>query len=95
LLLWLGFLVWFFQRIRIAFSKGFWAVPRKLTWCLCAIGFGTAWLGTGMLVSIPGAVLLMIGIGWVVLPAEVPEAIPRQRLTKDLQQAGITYAALR
>jgi len=73
LMLWLGFLVWFFQGSRIAFSNGPLATTRRMTWCLVAIGFGTAWIGTGLLTSIPGTVLIMIGAGWTTAR---PEASP-------------------
>jgi hypothetical protein len=70
LFLWLCFLVWFYQRARIAFASGPWATTRRLTWCLVAIGFGTAWIGTGLLTSIPGTVMIMIGAGWTTVPPE-------------------------
>ena len=70
LLLWLGFLGWFFQRVGVAFSKGAWAIPRRLLWCYVAIGFGTAWIGTGLLTSIPATVMLMMGAGYAVTPPE-------------------------
>ena len=37
---------------------------------LVAIGFGTAWIGTGLLTSIPGTVLIMIGAGWTTVAPE-------------------------
>lgn len=88
LLLWLGFLAWFYQRVGVAFSKGFWATSRRLTWCLCAIGFGTAWIGMGILVSIPGTVLLMVGMGWVVVPAE-EVALPVPKPVRSFNRAYV------
>ncbi len=82
LLLWLGFLVWFYQGMPVAFANGPWATTRRLTWCLVAIGFGTAWIGTGLLTSIPGTVLIMIGAGWTTVPPDrlrLPFAGPRLR----------------
>jgi hypothetical protein len=78
LLLWLGFVVWFFSRIRIAFSKGKWANTRRVVWCLAAVSCGTAWIGTGLLTSIPGTLLLMLGMGLTVVPeaAELPVSSP-------------------
>ena len=70
LLLWWGFLGWFFKRAGIAFSKGAWAIPRKLLFCYVTIGFGTAWIGTGLLTSIPATVMLMIGAGFAITPPE-------------------------
>lgn len=70
LLLWLSFLAWFFFRWKVAFMKGPWQTSRKLLWCMTAIGFGTAWIGTGLLTSIPGTVMLLLGAGWTVVPPE-------------------------
>ena len=70
LLLWLCFLTWFFYRGRVAFKNGPWNTTRRLNWCLIAVCFGTAWIGTGLLTSIPGTALLIIGAGWVVMPPE-------------------------
>lgn len=72
LLIWLSFLVWFFIKFRSALSKGPWATSRRIVWCLTAISFGTAWIGTGLLTSIPGTVLLLLGMGWVLVPIETP-----------------------
>jgi hypothetical protein len=72
LLLWLSFLAWFFFRWKVAFMKGPWQTSRKLLWCMTAIGFGTAWIGTGLLTSIPGTVMLLLGAGWTVVPPEAP-----------------------
>jgi uncharacterized membrane protein YiaA len=68
LLLWLGFVTWFFFHIPVAFRAGPWAATRRLVWCMAAIGLGTAWIGTGLLASIPGTVLLVMGMGWTVVP---------------------------
>ena len=75
-LLWMGFLIWFFQRVTVAFAKGAWSTPRKLLWCHVAIGFGTAWIGTGLLTSIPATVMLMLGAGWAVMPPEALRVNP-------------------
>ena len=64
LMLWLGFVAWFFSRGPIAFAKGEWSNSRRLAWCLAAVGFGTAWIGTGLLTSIPGTVNLLLSAGW-------------------------------
>ena len=73
LLLWLSFLAWFIFRGRTSFARGFWSTPRRLIWCMTAIGFGTAWIGVGLLTAIPGTLLIMVGMGWV---AVSPEAFP-------------------
>ena len=76
--LWVAFLVWFISRAKVAFASGAWATSRRILWCLTAVGFGTAWIGTGLLTSIPGTVLIMIGAGWTVVPPEAiqPAAMP-------------------
>ncbi len=88
LLLWLSFLGWFFYQGRFAFSNGYWATSRRLTWCLTAIGFGTAWIGTGLLTSIPGTVLIMIGAGWPTSPPEPSEVMLTTRMRHPLQAVG-------
>jgi O-Antigen ligase len=73
--LWLGFLGWFIHRGKAAFANGRWSTTRRLTWCLTAFGFSTAWIGTGILTSIPGTALLMLGMGWTAMkPSEEPAA---------------------
>ncbi|HYL36138.1 MAG TPA: hypothetical protein VEV17_09525 [Bryobacteraceae bacterium] len=79
LAIWIAFLLWFFSRAPVAFAKGPWANTRRLAWGLTAFGFGTAWIGTGLLTSIPGTLLLMLGVGWtsVAPAAERVEAVDR------------------
>lgn len=78
LLLWLSFIACFLMRGRSVFAKGPWSTSRRLVWCLAAIDVGTAWIGIGMLTAIPGTVLLLLGMGWV-LAAPQPEAPVRKR----------------
>jgi hypothetical protein len=73
LLLWLAFLAWFLQRRKVAFASGGWSTARRLTWSMTAIGFATAFIGTGILTSIPGTMLLMLGMGWTVVKPEALE----------------------
>ena len=75
LLLWLGFLVWALVR-RPPARPGQLPVAVRLPWALCVVAWGTAFLGTGTLLAIPGTVLLLILMGGVVrahapAPAEV------------------------
>ncbi len=87
LLLWLAFLAWFYQRVGVAFSKGAWATPRKLLWCYVALSFATAWIGTGLLTSIPSTVMLIIGAGFAVMPPEpLPSGIQAQRTGWKVQR---------
>ncbi|HEV3331245.1 MAG TPA: hypothetical protein VG096_09710 [Bryobacteraceae bacterium] len=68
LLIWVAFIVWFFARAPIAFSKGPWDNTRRIGWCVAGAGVGTAWIGIGMLNSIPATVLLLLIMGWTVTP---------------------------
>ncbi len=91
LVLWLSFVVWFAFRIKTAFAKGPWASTRQLVWCLAAIGLATGWLGTGLLTSIPGTVLLIMGIGWTTVKQAPDEFRATNRLRIPLQPAARTY----
>jgi hypothetical protein len=87
LVLWVGLVVWFFFQAPTAFAKGPWATSRRLVWCLSAFDLGTAFIGLGLLTSIPGTVFLVMGIGWTSSPegrtATVPDRlglrVPRPR----------------
>ncbi len=63
-LLWIGFVLWFLSRAGIAFARGPWLNTRRLVWSLCAFALATSFMGVGMLTSIPGTVLTLLGIGW-------------------------------
>jgi hypothetical protein len=68
LLLWLVFIAWFLFQIAPAFRAGPWASSRRMAWCLAAFTFSTAFMGTGLLTSIPGTVILLISVGWTATP---------------------------
>jgi hypothetical protein len=95
LLLWIGFLGWYVSRCGVAFKSGPWANSRRLAWCMTTFLFGTAWLGTGLLTSIPGTVVLLLAMGWTAVPMlkEAPQESkvgPRGRLV--MQPPGrLTY----
>jgi hypothetical protein len=76
LLLWLGFVVWFLGRAPCAFAKSPWATTRRLTWSFTAFAFSTAWIGLGMLTSIPGTLILIITMGWTSVPEERASVVP-------------------
>jgi hypothetical protein len=96
LLLWLAFLAWFYTRAGVAFSKGAWATPRKLLWGYVALSFATAWIGTGLLTSIPSTVMLIIGAGFAVMPPE-PQlpGFPVQRMGRQRLQGNPQFAVVR
>ena len=90
--LWLGFLAWFLSRYSQR-GAGSWTSTRRMVWCLSAFGFGTAWIGLGMLTAIPGTALMLLGMGWVAAPpaaeARVVRRYPRQVLfPAQPQRAG-------
>jgi O-antigen ligase len=87
LLLWLGFMIWFLYHSPTAFAKGPWSTTRRLSWSITAIGFGTAWIGTGLLSSIPGTVMLMAVVGWTATP-QTPEP-------STIRENGLTQQAYR
>ena len=78
LLIWVSFIVWFLFRLPIAFKKSRWMPTRRLVWCLAVTDLGTALIGLGLLTSIPGTLLLMLGVGWTSMP-QAPEqlTVPR------------------
>lgn len=90
LMLWLVFLVWYFARSRIALAKGIWAIPRRLLWFSVLISFGTAWIGTGTLTSIPGTVFLLLAAGWTAVP---PEALRAPGISGRARPAVLRYRA--
>jgi hypothetical protein len=79
LLLWLGFIGWFVSRARKAFAKGPWANSRRLAWCLAAFTLGTGWIGLGLFTSIPGSVVMLLSIGWTVMPMPLETSEKSQR----------------
>jgi hypothetical protein len=96
LLLWLGFLGWYLTRAPDAFRNGPWVNSRRLAWCLNVFCFGTAFIGTGLLTSIPGTVVLLLEMGWTAVPLLRDNALPessRSRGALLLQsQARLTYS---
>lgn len=67
LMLWLSFLVWAFARSASANSKDDnWRLGRRLAWWTGVLYFGTAWIGLGLLASVPMAMLLLLLTGWMV-----------------------------
>ena len=64
LCLWLAFIAWLFTRPHIRRSDP-WYVGRRLTWVACAAFFATGMIGKGLLTSIPGTALMLLGAGWI------------------------------
>jgi len=74
LLFWIGFIFWFLTCSR-ASARSEWIVARRLTWVGCAVSFGLSALGTGMLTSIPSTALMLLGLGWVMVPPSEDQAV--------------------
>lgn len=68
LLLWIAFVLWYVSRGRGAFSKGNWATSRRTLFGLSAFVLCTAWIGNGLLTTIPNTALTMLAIGWTSVP---------------------------
>jgi hypothetical protein len=64
LLLWLAFLFWYFFRRR-SFPSAEWRLGCTLMYFYSAICWATAFIGTGLLTSIPGTMLLLLEMGCV------------------------------
>jgi len=78
LLMWIGFLLWFASRARVAFQAGEWGSSRRMVWCTLAFTMGTMWAGVGFFTGIPSSLIALIGIGWTTNP---PAPEDRRRLT--------------
>jgi len=65
LLLWVAFALWFLSRAKVAFRAGPWSNSRRMAWSLAAFSLCTAWIGLGLLTSIPHSATLLLGMGWV------------------------------
>ena len=78
--LWVAFLGWLLTRTRVVFAPGPWSTSRRLLWCLVMFNFGTAWIGTGLLTSIPMTLFLILGAGWTAVPPVPEPQLSRKRL---------------
>jgi len=66
LMLFIAFISWFFTR-KISKNDPD-SFGKALLWFLSAITFSTAWIGIGMMSSVPGTAMLLLGIGYCVAP---------------------------
>lgn len=64
LLLFLGFVFWYFIRGGVAFANGPWVNSRRMVWCLAAFSLASSFMGTGLLTAIPQTPILLMGMGW-------------------------------
>ena len=75
LIIWLVFLVRTLSSGLGSWSGGF-RVGRRLLWITCTLAFGTAFIGLGLLASVPGSALLLMSLGFVAAQAQRQ---PRER----------------
>jgi len=79
LAIWLGFLAWYVSRFKTASAAGTWMTARRMAWVLCLLEFGTGWIGTGLLTSVPASAMLMLAMGWTAVPMAKESLAVRRR----------------
>jgi hypothetical protein len=94
LLMWVSFVIWVCTRFRTAFAKGPWSPSRRLVWCLVMISLATAFLGTGAFTSIPGTLLMVLGIGWTAVPDVSPLSAEPERVRLQVEQPRRNYGGI-
>jgi hypothetical protein len=87
LCLWAAFIAWLFTRRHVRRADA-WYVGRRLMWVACAAFFATGMIGKGLLTSIPGTALMLLGAGWIAVRS------PRRQLEGE-PEARETTAAVR
>jgi hypothetical protein len=87
LALWIAFIIWFLGR-RPSDVRDPWRFGKMLLWCISLASFAAGVIGVGLLTSIPGSMLFLLGVGFVTAPAKIGEASrPRSRPTEKSQSA--------
>lgn len=80
LLLWLGFVGWVFTRRARGLDPD-WVAGRRMGWVFVFVSNASAFIGTGLLVSIPQSVLMLLTMGWIISggpqAVELPKVAPR------------------
>jgi hypothetical protein len=88
LLFFLAFVAWFVTRPIQRDDPA--RMSKTLLWFITAITFSTAFIGIGMMSSIPGTAMMLLGLGYCVTPASAPSGIRRRDFTRGHQA---TFAA--
>lgn len=94
LCLWAVFIIWAITR-RTARRTDEWFITKRLVWVICAVSFATGMIGTGMLTSIPGTALLLLGLGWIAVrqPQRAEQAARVQELSAARSE-GVAIEAI-
>lgn len=85
LCLWAAFVAWVFGRGTVRRADE-WFLGRRLLWVACAAFFATGMIGKGLLTSIPGTALLLLGVGWI--------AVRQPRRAEEGRAASSSVAGL-
>lgn len=72
LLLWVGFIVWALTRRAKRHTREA-KLPRRLAWVACAAFLASGLIGLGMLSAIPQTTLMLLLLGWLTMPTQVPQ----------------------
>jgi hypothetical protein len=73
-LIWLTFLAWLFTRSHPCEPGA--QFSRTLIKVAGAGSFATGLIGVGLLTSIPGTAIMLLSLGWVAVPAKLPDVVP-------------------
>jgi hypothetical protein len=79
LLFFLAFFAWFLTRPIQKDDPA--RMGKTLLWFITAITFSTAFIGIGMMSSIPGTAMMLLGLGYCVTPAAAPSGLRRRGFT--------------
>ena len=83
LLFFLAFVAWFATRPIQRDDPA--RMSKTLLWFITAITFSTAFIGIGMMSSIPGTAMMLLGLGYCVTPAAAPLGLRRSDHTGGRQ----------
>lgn len=87
--IWVGFLGWFVMRRSTAFARSAWVSGRRLAWIYSAIMFCTAFMGLGLLASVPQTVLMLLNMGWAgTQPAAEPQSVHKGSIRRAAYSWG-------
>ena len=67
LLLWVGFIFWMLRRAVVRRSQQLF-LARRLSLVTCTVFFAIGLIGTGLFTSIPQTALMLLYVGWLVVP---------------------------